>query len=330
MLLPELIVPALAVAVGLVLLVWSADRFIAGASGLAAQLGVEPLVIGMLIVGFGTSAPELLVSTAAALDDNPGIAVGNAIGSNIANIALILGATALLQPIAVHSRVVNRELPALLVVTMVLVLLVADAHLGRLDGSLLLLGLIGLIGFTYWEAHHARDDVLATQYGSVEVDETTGRSLKAALLWLLAGLLVLMLSSRMLVWGAAGLARSFGVSDLVIGLTVIAIGTSLPELAAGIAAARKGEADIAVGNVVGSNMFNTLGVLGIPGVLAPTLLEPAVLYRDLPIMTGLTLMLFALMWHRRNRGARIGRAQGAILLGFFAAYQALLFTRLSG
>ncbi len=316
-----MLLPVLAVIVGLALLVWSADRFIDGAAETAARLGVQPLVIGMVIVGFGTSAPELLVSTSAALDGNPGIAVGNAIGSNIANIALILGTAALLAPVAVHSRVVRREMPILILVSLLLLALLWNGVLGRMEGAVLLLLLLALLGFTWWEARTERGDSLGEGIGEHAIHAEG--SLARALGWTALGLLLLVLSARLLVWGAVGLAQQFGVSELVIGLTVVAIGTSLPELAASIVAARRGQADLAVGNVVGSNLFNTLGVMGIPGVLAPSIIEPAVLYRDMPVMLGLTFVLFAIIWLGRGP-ARITRPEGVALLLMFLGYQALL------
>lgn len=313
---------AAALLLGLVVLTWSADRFVYGASAVASQLGVQPLVVGMVIVGFGTSAPELLVSASAALKGNAGIAVGNAIGSNIANIALILGITALIQPIRVKSKVVRQEIPLLLGVSLLLVLLLYDQRLGRIDGTILISGLIALLLFTLWEARRNPGDALSTEFQE-ELPASTGMG--RALLWTLVGMVLLIGSAQLLVWGAVGLARLLGIGDLVIGLTIVAIGTSLPELASSIAAARKGEPDIAIGNVVGSNLFNSLGVLALPGLLAPTVLEPSVLWRDLSIMVALTIMLLPIAWGKRGHG-RINRLEGALLLGCFVAYQGLLYT----
>ncbi len=309
-----------ALIVGLALLAWSADRFVEGAAGLARAMGVSSLIIGLTIVAFGTSAPEMLVSAVAAWQGNSGIAVGNAIGSNIANMALVLGATALLAPLRVHSRTLDREFPLMLAVMAAAWALLWNGTLGRLDGLLLLGGMSALV---LWTVHLARisppDDPLAAEYS-----EEIPAAMPPAKAWLLlvSGLLLLLISSKMLVWGAVGVARAFGVSDLVIGLTIIAVGTSLPELAASIVAARKGEDDIAVGNVVGSNLFNILAVLGIAGTIGPGKVESLVLVRDFPLMLGLavTLYLMARGFKRAGEGI-IQRGSGAVLLAVFLAYQ---------
>ncbi|ODC03645.1 calcium/sodium antiporter [Terasakiispira papahanaumokuakeensis] len=311
----------LAVIAGLALLVWSADKFVMGASATAQQMGVSPLVIGMLIIGFGTSAPELIVSLQAALEGNPGLALGNAVGSNIANISLILGATALMMPIAVQSRVIKREIPLLLGIAVLLFVLMWDFHLGVVDGIILLVLLFGIIGFNFWEAQHSESDAYLDE---LEEELPPEMPMKNAVIWTVVGLLLLVGSSKLLVWGAVSLAQTFGVSDLVIGLTIVAIGTSLPELASSIAAARKGEAELAIGNVVGSNLFNSLGVIGIPGVLAPFAVDHVVLHRDLPIMTGLTVLMLFMALGRKGPG-QINRWEGVILLLMFVGYQALLF-----
>ena len=250
----------LAIVVGLVLLVWSADRFVAGSAALARHFGMPPLLIGMVIVGFGTSAPEMSVSALSSLQGNPAIALGNAYGSNIVNIALILGLAALISPIAVHSDVLRKELPILSLVTLLAGLQLWDGTLSRIDAYMLLLVFAGLMGWTIWQGVRRRDDTLG-----VEVEQAFKAELMPlgrALFWMVAGLIVLVASSRALVWGAVAMAHGFGVSDLVVGLTVVATGTSLPELASSVIAARKQEHDIALGNVLGSNLFNTLAVVG--------------------------------------------------------------------
>ena len=247
---------------GLVILVWSADRFVIGASATASILGVSTLVVGILVVGIGTSAPEMLVSAMAAADGQSGLSVGNALGSNITNIALILGLTALYIPLRVQSKLITREIPLLLLVMLGGYFLLRDGELGFTDGCILLGGFLAVVLRQLWEAKHSRGDALEAEYAE-EIPKDM--SLPVALGWLLVGLILLMASARMLVWSAVELAQIFGVSDLVIGLTVVAIGTSLPELAASVAAARKGEHDIAIGNVIGSNLFNLLGVMALPG-----------------------------------------------------------------
>ncbi len=309
--------------VGFILLIWSADRFVIGASASARIFGISPLVIGVVVVGFGTSAPEMLVSGMAAASGQTGLAIGNALGSNITNVGLIIGATALLYPLQVKSRIIKREIPLLLLCMFVGVLMLLDGELNRIDGLLLMGGLIAIIGWTLHEAAQNRGDILAQEFESeIPVDMSAG----AAIGTLLLGLVVLVLSSRLLVWAATEIAVALGISDLVIGLTIVALGTSLPELAASIAAARKGEHDIAIGNVVGSNMFNLLGVMAIPGIIDPGAFEPAVLTRDYPAMVllGLLLWLFSSNYSLR-RGGVIKRAEGSVLLLLYIGYIGLLY-----
>jgi len=307
----------IAIIVGLLLLVWSADRFVGGAAAVARHFGMPPLLIGMVVVGFGTSAPEMSVSALSSLQGNPAIALGNAYGSNIANIALILGLAALISPIAVHSGVLRKELPILTLVTFLAGFQLWDGMLSRSDAYLLLLVFAGLLGWTIWQGVRRGDDNLA-----LEVEQTFSAelmSLGRAVLWLVVGLIVLVASSRVLVWGAVALAHGFGVSDLVVGLTVVAIGTSLPELASSVIAARKQEHDIALGNVLGSNLFNTLAVVGIAGAIHPASVPGGILTRDLPVMLLLTLSLFAIGYGLRGPG-RINRLEGGLLLAAFLAY----------
>jgi cation:H+ antiporter len=307
---------------GLGVLVWSAERFIDGAAGTATHLGMSPLLIGMVIVGFGTSAPEMVVSAFAALDGSPSLALGNALGSNIANIGLILGITALIAPISVHSAIIRRELPLLLGIGALVGLLLWSGGLSRLEAGLLIAGFFTLIGWTLINAKRGRGDALETEF-SQELAEHP-MPLKRALLSLAIGLVLLILSSRVLVWGAVSIAQTLGVSDLIIGLTIVAVGTSLPELAASVIAARKGEHDIAIGNIVGSNMFNLLAVIGIAGIIAPMPEIPAeVMTRDWPMMMAGTIALFVMGFGLRGEG-RINRVEGAILLLTFIAYSAYL------
>jgi len=307
---------------GLVLLVWGADRFVMGAAALARNLGVSPLLIGLTIVGFGTSAPEVLVSGMAALQGNPGLAVGNAVGSNIANIGLILGMTALVAPLLVKSDVLRREYPLLLLVSVGVYLLLLDGRLDQFDGAIMLVGLAATL---FWVIrigkHRAASDPLEQEF---EEEIPTDLSTLAASLWFIVGLVVLLVGSRMLVWGAVTIATSFGVSDLVIGLTIVAIGTSLPELAASVMSTIKGEDDIAVGNIIGSNIYNMLGVLCLPGLLSPTGIDQMVLTRDMPLMLALTIALLVMGWGHKGHG-RINRFEGAVLLACFIAYQGWLY-----
>jgi len=313
--------PVLAVLAGLILLVWSADRFVDGAAATAKHLGMSPLLIGMVIMGFGTSAPEMVVSVMAAMDGSPGIALGNAYGSNIANIALILGFTALLAPVLVHSQVIRRELPILLGVTAVAAIQVYDGQITRIEAIVLLVLLVGLLGWNIYQGRRGQVDALG---GEVEQELASHpMPMKKALLWVIVGLVLLVASSRLLVWGAVDIAQFFGVSDLVIGLTVVAIGTSLPELASSIAALRKNEHDMVLGNVIGSNLFNTLAVVGLAGVIHPMAAEPAVFTRDMLVMGALTLALFFFAYGFTGQG-RINRFEGAVLLASFFGYTAYL------
>ncbi|MEM7291955.1 MAG: calcium/sodium antiporter [Pseudomonadota bacterium] len=287
--------------IALFFVVRSAAVFIDGAADTAQALGVSPLIIGVTIVGFGTSAPEILISIFAALQGNPGLAVGNAIGSNIANIALILGATACLYTLFLSQHIVRRELPLLVLVQLLLIGLVYDADLSRVDGIILLLGLVAVMGRTVLQGIKASssDEAIQTQGSTVDT--------RRALIKLLLGLGVLLASSRALVWGAVDIASALGVSDLVIGLTVVAIGTSLPELAACIASARIRAFEIAIGNIIGSNVFNSLAVVGISGVIHPAALPPDVWARDLPIALGLAVLLLVLSVRRAGKAAQLGR-----------------------
>lgn len=310
-----------AILFGFALLVWGADRFVVGAAATAHNLGVSSLLIGLTIVGFGTSAPEILVSINAAAAGNPKLAVGNALGSNIANIALILGITALVRPLRVQSMTLRREMPVLLAVTMLTLLPFLDQNLSRAEGFALLGGL-GLM--LYWlvrvELESTAGDPMAAE---LEAEIRADLSMFQAVGMLLLGLLVLLASSRMLVWAATNVAAMLGVSDLVIGLTIVAIGTSLPELAASIAAALKDEHDLAIGNVIGSNMYNLLAVLGVAAAIAPTDLERAVLTRDFLVLIGLTIALFAMAYNIGGEGS-IKRSEGGALLLAYLGYMGFI------
>lgn len=319
-----------AIVIGLVLLVWSADRFVDGAVGVAQFLGMSTFLIGMLVVGFGTSAPEMVVSILSAMNNTPQLALGNAYGSNIANIALILGATALIAPVIVKKQAMSRDIPILLLVTVLTVLLVKDGNVSFSDGAFLLLAFVAVTVLNIGLELKDRRKRKKAEMLDGEIPEVAGPIWKS-LLWLVVGLGVLIASSRMLVWGAVGMAQALGVSDLVIGLTIVAVGTSLPELASSIAAARRGENDLAVGNVIGSNFFNTLVVVGIAAVISPiNSMEPAVLSRDVPIMSALTLLLFLMSFpflkRKRKKGGQFGfgRVGGALLLSLYVAYLVLL------
>ena len=322
----DMLLNSAAILAGFVLLIWSADRFVIGASGIALNFGVSPLIIGLTIVGFGTSAPEMIVSGVAAYDGTPNLAVGNAIGSNITNIALVLGITALVSPLLVDSKILKREYPVMFFIMMLVWALLWDGELSRIDGYILIFGMFALmifitmIGIRGKKQTHASDP-LEEEFAE-EIPQ--GMSTSMAFLWLFIGLAVLLISSRLLVWGAVNVAHAFQVSELVIGLTIVAIGTSLPELAASIASALKNEHEMAIGNIIGSNMFNLLGVLGIPGIMTGAILEPSVLNRDYPVMIALSVLLFVFAYGFKGKG-RLNRLEGGILLMCYIGYMVVIY-----
>ena len=304
---------------GFTFLIFSADFFVKGTSAIARNFGIPPLIIGLTIVGLGTSAPEILVAAMASAQGNTGLATGNAIGSNIANIGLVLGATALITPILIQSSILKRELPVLLAISTASYLLVIDGNLSRIDGMLLL---SGLAAFMYWLLRSAQQskpqhsDALELEFNDEIPSDLPNLN---AFLFFLAGLIGLIASSKLLVWAAVNIALAYGVSDLVIGLTIVAIGTSLPELAASVASVIKKEPDLAVGNIIGSNAFNLLAVFCLPGLINPTDVDSALISRDFPIMLGFTLLLFFFSCSF-NGQPRINRLKGGIFMLFFFTY----------
>lgn len=311
-----------AVIAGLILLTYSADRFILGAASVARVLGAPPLLIGITIVGIGTSAPEVLVSLSASLSGAPSIAVGNAIGSNITNLALVLGITALITPLAVASGILKRELPLVLLVSVLTLLICANLVLSRVEGVLLLLGFVGVLGWMISLARNgATDDPMVAELTEHQDDARLPK--RKAWMWVVFGMIMLPASAQLLVWGASEIARTFGIPDLVIGLTIVALGTSLPELAASVVSALRNEPEMALGNVLGSNLFNLLLVLGLPGLIAAPILDPEVLTRDMPVMLGLTVATLVMAYGWRGQG-RISRLEGLILLAAFFGYQLIL------
>lgn len=322
-----MIITSVAIIIGFIGLIWSADRFVAGAAGIARNLGMAPIMIGLTIVALGTSAPEIIVAINAAMDNAGGLAVGNALGSNLANIGLVLGITAIISPIPIAKTLLRREIPLLLGATLAVLFFLYDHQLGRMDGIAFLLILAGIFYYLVNSKSHQPD---AEHEADVEHIPELSQG-KAWWLFFL-GLVLLIVSSRLLVWGAREVALAFGVSELIIGLTVVAVGTSLPELAASAASALKGHHDIAIGNVVGSNLFNLLAVMAMPALIAPAALEPAVFNRDYLSMTGLTLVLVLLIYGRhwwankKSPGtATISRGDGLLLLLCYGAYYYLLF-----
>lgn len=317
-----MVISLVALLVGFAFLVWSADRFVEGAAATAGHFGVPSLLIGILIVGFGTSAPEMLVSAIAAFDGNPDMALGNALGSNLINTGLIIGLTALIAPLTVHSGIIKKELPLLIFICFVLGFFLFDYALTRFESGVLLLGFAALLTWSIYSGFKTQGDTLG-QAVSTEMQNRT-MPIQKAIFWLVIGSIVMLASSRLLVWGAVKIATLLGISDLIIGLTIVALGTSLPELAASVIAARKGEHDIALGNIVGSNMFNLLAVVGIAGVIQPMPeIDPAVLYRDWLSMVCLTFLLLVTAFGFGQQG-RINRVEGAMLMVVFFAYNTYL------
>lgn len=334
-----MILPIVAIVLGLGVLVWSADKFVDGAVGVAKFCGMSTLLIGMVIVGFGTSAPEMVVSAISAMQDAPELALGNAYGSNIANIALILGVTAIISPVIVVRKALVRDLPVLIAVTAVAIIQAVDCSISRLDGVVVLLVFAGVTTFNIVSELRQKKGAPAEEPAAAESGESEKLSLGKSILWLVLGLALLVASSRALVWGAVEIARALGVSDLLIGLTIVAVGTSLPELASSIAAARKGENDLAIGNIIGSNLFNTLLVVGIAAMIAPMhSFSASILSRDLPVMVVLTvlLLLFGLPVRKSRVGAdgkrigRINRLEGTVFLVAYVGYIGVLIAQATG
>ncbi len=310
---------AFEVIVGLLLLIWGADRFVHGAAATARNLGIPPLLIGLTIVALATSAPEILVSLVAALRDETDLAVGNAIGSNIANIGLVLGVVALLRPVELKSATLRREMPALLAVSLLTVSLFLDSHLGRVDGLVLMTGLIiVMIWLTRLGFRSSSSDPLQAEF---DAEIPKHMSMKVAIFWLLVGILTLLVGAELMVDGAIEIAKALGVSEIVIGITMVALATSLPELAVSAVSAFRGEYGLAIGNIVGSNIFNLLAVVGVAALIAPASLPPSVLSLHIFVMVAFTLVLFAMTYEYEGRG-KITRFEGLALIAAYVAYQA--------
>ncbi len=316
---PDILLPILALLSGFVLLIWSADEFTENGAKIANIFKVSPLIIGLLIFGFGTSAPEMLVSGLAAMDGNTGLSIGNAIGSNIFNIALVLGISAIIAPIKVHEDILKKEWVFLMVATLCAGLLLWDGRLDVTDGLILLTLLILFLAYTLKEAkkntHHEFDNL------EQPIDKS---QTKKTWIMLIVGLIVLVSSAKLVVWGGVEVAKAYGISDLIIGLTVVALGTSLPELAVSIASVLKKQYEMVVGNVIGSNLFNTIAVLAIPGLIHPSDVPVEVLNRDYPIMLLLTVLLF-IVSYKFGKKHVINRFEGVVLVSVFSLYMWQLF-----
>ena len=323
----RLLLASITIILGIALLVWSADKFVNGAASLARNLGMSPLLIGLTVVSIGTSAPEILVSVTAAMVGASGIAIGNAIGSNIANIGLVLGVTALIAPLPVRSKLLRKELPILAAITIIAGSLLLDQSLNRSDGVLLLLALaVTLYLFAHYQPSVGDSSLIVD-----EEHELPRLTTDIALFWFAVGLILLIISSRALVWAATLIAQQMGVSDLVIGLTIIAIGTSLPELAASIASVMKKHHDIAIGNVIGSNIFNLLAVMSLPAIITPYQFDAELLWRDYGVMFLLTalLVIFCYSSIRSNKKIQIGRLSGLLFCSCYLGYLLLLYYQTS-
>lgn len=311
---------------GLALLVWSADKFVYGAAAFARNLGLPPLLIGLTIVAMGSSAPEMFVAATASMNNMTDTAIGNVLGSNVANITLILGVTALFGAIAVSKQTLTREIPLMLAATAVAGYLLHDGQLSRNDGLILLGLFIALMAYLIWQGLQQRKQQLATVIADdIDTDEIPlGVPTYIAIIWIIVGIILLPLSADWMVQGAVGIAKAFHLSDLVIGLTIIAVGTSLPELAACIAGIIKKEDDLAIGNIVGSNLFNILAVLAIPGLIAPGAIDAAAFNRDffMVLATSAALPLLVLLTGKRRQ---LTRWHGLLFLVIFIAYQSALF-----
>ncbi len=305
--------------VGLIVLTWGADRFVHGAAATARNLGIAPLLIGLTIVAFATSAPEILVSIVAASNGQSGLAIGNAIGSNIVNIGLVLGITATIRAIPLGSATLRNEMPALLAVSLLTVSLFLDSYLSRVDGLVMLTGLIiVMVWLTRLGLRSAENDPIKIDY---EAEIPDNVSMKAAVFWLIIGLGSLLIGAQWLVGGSIGIAEKLGVSEIVIGITVVAFGTSLPELAVSLTSALKGEYGLAIGNIIGSNIFNLLAVIGVAATIQPAALEPGVLSLHIFVMVAFTLVLFAMTYDHDGK-SKLSRIEGVALLLAYVAYQA--------
>ena len=323
--LPTIVFAYVAILVGFVGLIWSADKFVLGSASIARNFGLSPLLVGLTIVSFGTSAPEVIVSISASQKGAGDLAIGNAIGSNIANIGLVLAATMLVAKIPVQKHILFDELPALLLITFISGVFLFDAKLVTWEGWVLLLLIFPVMLYLI---NRKKKDLSPQEISEESEYDSVPRFW--AIVWFIVGLAILIISSEILVWGAKTTAIHYGVSPLIIGLTVIAIGTSLPELAASVASALKGHHDIALGNIVGSNLFNLLAVMSIPGIIFPPSLDVSIFYRDYAVMLGLTLflafMIFISLKRKNVSKPMLGPTIGVSLLVGYIAYYILLFS----
>ncbi len=316
---PDILLPIIALLSGFALLIWSADEFTENGAKIANIFKVSPLIIGLIIFGFGTSAPEMLVSGLAAMDGNTGLSIGNAIGSNIFNIALVLGISAIVTPIVVHEDILKKEWIFLMVATLCAGLLLSDGYLDVTDGLILLSLLVLFLAYTLKEAQNKKHHTFEDLEHVVDKSQT-----KKTWIMLVVSLTVLISSAKLVVYGGVEIAKFFQISDLIIGLTVVALGTSLPELAVSISSVLKKQFDMVVGNIIGSNLFNTIAVLAIPGLIHPSNVPEEVLSRDYPVMLLLTVLLFVVSY-KFGKKHIINRFEGVVLVSIFGVYMWQLF-----
>ena len=316
-----MLVNSVVIALGFVGLIWGADKFVFGASALARNVGVSPLLIGLTIVAFGTSAPEIFSSAVSALEDKPELAIGNAFGSNLFNIGVALGVAAILRPLTPPKSLIKKELPALILVTLVTGALLFDLFIGLFD-ALVLIALSLFLGYKLLRKKKASEgvsDVAPNESDDMGESEPETRTWQAVA-YMLLGLILLIVSAEALVASASAIAEELGVSEAIIGLTIVALGTSLPELAASITCVLKGHYDLAIGNILGSNIINLLAVLPFPGLLSPGLIQAPLLFRDFAAVTLLTLLLAAFCYYAVTRGKQLGRLSGVIFLSIYCGW----------
>lgn len=316
-----MLVNSVVIALGFVGLIWGADKFVFGASALARNAGVSPLLIGLTIVAFGTSAPEIFSSAVSALEDKPELAIGNAFGSNLFNIGVALGVAAILRPLTPPKSLIKKELPALLLVTFVTGALLFDLFIGLFDAAVLI-ALSLFLGYKLLRKKKASEgvsDVAPNESDDMGESEPETRTWQAVA-YMLLGLILLIVSAEALVASASAIAEELGVSEAIIGLTIVALGTSLPELAASITCVLKGHYDLAIGNILGSNIINLLAVLPFPGLLSPGLIQAPLLFRDFAAVTLLTLLLAAFCYYAVTRGKQLGRLSGVIFLSIYCGW----------
>ena len=310
-----MLIASVIIVLGFLGLIWGADKFVSGASGLARNLGVSPLLIGLTIVAFGTSAPEIFSSAVAAMQKKPELAIGNAFGSNLFNVGIALGIAALIKPLKAPESMLNRELPALLLVTVITGILIADLQLDLLDAILLIM-------ITVFFIYRLLKQQIKSTKASLETPEQESTRMKSlkAVAYLTIGLLILVISAEALVQAASNIAEALGVSASIIGLTIVALGTSLPELAASVTCVLKNQDELAIGNIVGSNILNLLAVLPFPGIFAPGLIEANLFYRDFSVVTFLTILLCFFCYRSIKKEIHIGRVSGIIFLLIYCGW----------